>query len=793
MLSIFIFFALFLSSSLSFFSDDFGSGSSGDEPAAFSCDVNEPQISFSLSLNCYYPYDETICCSLFHLLCYFANETLIIGTEMVPVTHDCNGGNFLHALFEGRQQSTSIIEWLLRHNFDQLEERDNNGMTPVMIAIRNDLYNATVNLCDNYGADLIVSNNELKTAFHLAQSVRMLRFLFAMTLTPITAINTVDKDGRTPLLVAVKEKKNYPTVSFLLQIGSSLNERDNDGKMAIHYAVANEDLKTVKMLLRKGADSLKRDQNGKTSIRSAIEMKNLEIAKVLLSNQTIQALHLAVETNFTEFVRFLCFNDFEFFKAMSLLKNNQGLTPLMHAVEIGNREIIEMLIEASDGEIINQNSNGDLYHGDSVLHLALRNNDFDTVELLMQKHDIQLQVVNNFKETTCHLAVIENVTFALEKMAMERNECLVKRDVEGLTPLLRAFEIDNIKAIEILSNINQHSSLNLQVPGSEDSPLHLAVRRNQNEIVQILLENGANASTLNSVGNSPLHESIIIQDHDTEIPSIFILNRQGFAAKNGFKRNLFHLLVRNTDFDREIGEMLMNNTDEDEKIAMLNEADRLGDTPLHRAISHENTDVAELYLKNGARCDLLDRSGRSAVELAIESGYTYMIVIFRHFPHCPVSGFIYDDDGLVETKVPVRNLVSGPGIARRLNADILPTLTIAKKFFMVAGEFSISVAKELCERRHKGAKLAAIRSKSEHDFICEAMKELLWQRAWIGLRRSVPRSTLRRFRYRLRFPGTSNWVWPDGSHAKFKAWLPKEPGNYEDIVQIRRLLTDVCL
>lgn len=62
----------------------------------------------------------------------------------------------------------------------------------------------------------------------------------------------ISKNGLTPLMVAVIEKKSLIINLILNQKGLNINLQDTFGRTALHYAAANGDMKTQEKLTREG-------------------------------------------------------------------------------------------------------------------------------------------------------------------------------------------------------------------------------------------------------------------------------------------------------------------------------------------------------------------------------------------------------------------------------------------------------------------------------------------------------------------------------------------------------------
>jgi uncharacterized protein len=155
-----------------------------------------------------------------------------------------------------------------------------------------------------------------------------------------------DLRGRTPLMhtiyipmlledygVAYEPDVRPKTVSMLLKSGAKVNDRDIDGKTALHYLVSSsrirselyeqEQLDLLDMLLKHGADPNIKDNEGNTVLSGALKATIGQHIGIMELGRLLAA---GADPN---------------------VRNNEGKTPLIMACEIdANSEIIVALIQA---------------------------------------------------------------------------------------------------------------------------------------------------------------------------------------------------------------------------------------------------------------------------------------------------------------------------------------------------------------------------------------------------------------------------------------------------------------
>ncbi|EAX92064.1 hypothetical protein TVAG_460240 [Trichomonas vaginalis G3] len=129
---------------------------------------------------------------------------------------------------------------------------------------------------------------------------------------------------------------NIPSLlEYFLSHGANINEKNNYGESALHYAVTDSGKETAEFLISHGANINEKDNNGKTALHIAVLHNSKEIAEFLI-------LH---GTNINE-------------------KDNYGETALHKATYKNSKEIAELLI--SHGANINEKNKD----GETVLHIA---------------------------------------------------------------------------------------------------------------------------------------------------------------------------------------------------------------------------------------------------------------------------------------------------------------------------------------------------------------------------------------------------------------------------------------
>jgi ankyrin repeat protein len=157
------------------------------------------------------------------------------------------------------------------------------------------------------------------------------------------------------------------------------------------------------------------------------------------------------------------------------------------------------------------------------------------------------------------------------------------RNKKGHVPLWEATRLDDIESVNILINNGADASLTDSTPFAYATALGLATSRIKNlEIAQLLIDNGADVNQKGHYNQTPIFDAVA----HGYVPGV------EFLIKNG---------------------------------ANVNAKSTLGETPLIRALLYKNPDVAKLLIENGAETFVSDQFGRSPLSIAEKNGFNDIV------------------------------------------------------------------------------------------------------------------------------------------------------------------------
>lgn len=144
-----------------------------------------------------------------------------------------------------------------------------------------------------------------------------------------------------------------------------------------------------------------------------------------------------------------------------------------------------------------------------------------------------------------------------------------------------------------------------------NTPLHKAVRHDQQDMIEFLVANGADIDSEASIGETPLHSAARIGSNKT-VTLLIKLGADVNAQDNNGNTPLREA-ARKGRF--EVVEKLVNNG------ANVNLSNKGNQTPIFLSVWYGYKDVIELLLKNGAEVNFVDKKGRSPLSVAVAKKY----------------------------------------------------------------------------------------------------------------------------------------------------------------------------
>ena len=183
--------------------------------------------------------------------------------------------------------------------------------------------------------------------------------------------------------------------------------------------------------------------------------------------------------------------------------------------------------------------------GWTPLMTAAENNQVSIIEYLVSQK-VYLDIKNESGDTALMRAVLRN-NFKSAEILIKEGASLKIRDNRGYTPFLRACEKGNLEIAKLL--IKDKSEFKDRVLlNPKKSALHLAIKKNNLDIIKWLLENGVDINIKDEDGRTPLMDSVL----NLKISMVKFLLEKG-ASTNDISNNGENLLsISKQTFNQEM-------------------------------------------------------------------------------------------------------------------------------------------------------------------------------------------------------------------------------------------------
>ena len=424
-----------------------------------------------------------------------------------------------------------------------------------------------------------------QTPLHFAAYSRNTK-LVALMIKHGAEINATDHYGRTPLHCAV-QRKDRAITKLLLSHGADINATDHYGNKPLHDAAENQDLIIVRMLLSHGADSNPTNLEGRTPTSIAEHNGNTEIVKLLTA------------------------------------KHSQ--TTIYSAANMGDIDTMDQLIKTG------LNVNKKDIHGNTAMHAAITAGQIPSVKWLLD-HGAEPNCPENkyMAPLSVSLRIAQTFSFSSDPNEVARFNTIKSKQREIMTLLIRhgaspgfAYGIPRktvlshpIKVAELLIDAGP----NFEPCDSKATLLHRAAWWGHKEVVEDLIELGADVNAVDGVGGTPLHAAIqsgctrywdVI--HGPYVDVLEVLVQHGAQVNATNNRNITPLHGAAGYGDVNAVELLIDYG------ANVNVTSGTNQTPLHMAAIRGSTDVMALLMARGADPNIRDNEGNTLLFLLLSS------------------------------------------------------------------------------------------------------------------------------------------------------------------------------
>ncbi|KAG4094207.1 ankyrin [Neocallimastix lanati (nom. inval.)] len=560
-----------------------------------------------------------------HIACKYNTSEIIpqLITEENVNMKDINGQTPLMVAI--KEKNYESIKTLLSCNCNKysidVNKKDNYGNSILISTIikfnhsKNQIYSDLIDLLIKNGANKDEVNNEKSTALHLACKYN--NHILIPKLITKKNVNMRDVNGRTPLMIAIKEK-NYESIKILLSCNCNkysidVNIKDCDDNFPLINSIikfngSNELVDLIDLLIKNGANKNEVNYDELTALHMACKY-----------NKSILIPKLITEENVN-------------------MKDINGRTPLIIAIKEKNYEFIKILLSCNCNKYsIDVNTKGN--YGNSILISTIIkfNNSksqiySDLIDLLI-KNGANKDEVNNEKSTALHLACKYNNHILIPKLITKKNVNM--RDVNGQTPLMVAIKKENYKCVKVLlSNYGKEYSIDVNTKDNNGNSILISTivkfknskKKIYCNLIDLLIKNGANKDEVNNDKSTALHlackyNKIIL------IPKLITEKNVNMRDVNG----QIPLMVAIEKENYEFVKILLSNYGKEYSID-VNTKDNNGNSILFSTIIKFKNSINKIYsdligllIINGANKNEVNHDKSTALHLACK--YNKIILI----------------------------------------------------------------------------------------------------------------------------------------------------------------------
>ena len=510
---------------------------------------------------------------------------LLNTTKCNPNLQNFQGNTALHLIIH--QKSATSVEAFLMCDKVDVNIQNEGGNTPIHVSVITDnaLY-VIEKLIGHPNCNPSITNHEGMTPLQLAIKTDQLSAAEVLLLSARFSREDIAKamQGSPCLLHRVIHANMMSLVMILMKINEcDINEVNHDGQTPLHVACTAKNVEYIQAIIQYPTCDLNiQDDNRDTALHVAIYSK-------LYSAEKIQYM-------------------LEYNKCDPNITNNLGYTPL-HTASLNNQfNSVKVLTNFTKC-----NPNIQNLQGNTALHLSMHLMSATVAELFLICDNVDVNVQNREGDTPLHVAVIQGAPPHVIRSLTHHehcNVCIVNN--QGMTPLHISLNTKKIAIANIIAtkySCEDRKKMTIEVTSDV---LYKAVLENYPSLVQILLDFQSEKVHLNlGFNETALH--VACKRGYCDMIEILLEKGADVQAVDNDKYTPLHIVCRSLRLD--CLKVLLGN-----KKCDLNQQIANGDTALHIVCKMVNTDtihlgMIQILLENGAYVQAVDSSGDAPIHI----------------------------------------------------------------------------------------------------------------------------------------------------------------------------------
>ncbi|XP_060553271.1 serine/threonine-protein phosphatase 6 regulatory ankyrin repeat subunit C-like isoform X2 [Ruditapes philippinarum] len=496
----------------------------------------------------------------------------------------------------------------LDENEEEYYDTEDNGLTPLMIAVKENKLVIVERLID-LGVNLNDRAKDGRTVMHYAAAYAKDDIVKILLNKKADITITGGPKDELPLHLACARTSGAVTVVQAILRAAVKDQRlsmDKIGCIPLFLAAEVGNVAVCKELLSSHAEqqlNMQRKDNGDTALHVACRRRDMDLARLLVdagapvdlqNNEGQSALHIAAFEGDEAMLKFLLLN-----KASPYLTDKHDRSPVHIAAERGQTHIVDMLLDKYRSSLSARTKDGN-----TLMHIASTFGHPETA-LAFLKKGVPLYMPNKSGALCLHAAAMKGHVSVL-KALLQKGIAVDSRTKDGYTALHLAVEFCKPQSVQLL--LGYGAQVEAKGGKGKETPLHIAARTKEGEkCADMLLKSGADVNAFKENGETAMH--IAARSGQQSMISALLEDGADPTAFSKAGETPLHMAVRHCHLEvaREIIQYVTRHKSRIDAIMLVNQQNYEGETSVHyaaglsKALAHdefEDTDLMKLLLEH---------------------------------------------------------------------------------------------------------------------------------------------------------------------------------------------------